>query len=139
MRPPVYYRAYIFALKLGHNDIASALVLEGEEQGTLVYVEVLSWIVSGADGDVDTAYRMAFARAARKDHFLVMRALLKQGTVDFDLSRALLDAIRGHSVSATITLLAHNTPVDLAAVQQAVDCGSSRISTIMLRELWMRS
>lgn len=142
MLSPEYYRAYVFALREGHGDVAAALTTEGEERGTLVYVEVLSWIVHGGEVGFEDTYKRAFLLAAQKDHFLIMRALLDVDAVIFDrvdLHCTLLHAIQARSMSAVITLLAHGTPVDQCAIQAAADCGCARLSRIMLRELWLRS
>ena len=134
-----YYRAYLVALRLGHDNIVNAITLEGEGRESMIYLEILSYVANG--GALANIYEAAFVCAARLDHFLIMRALIAEGGVLLEeVGRtALTEAIRTNSISALITLLAQGVQPDQKSFQEATNYGNPRTLRILLRELWMTS
>lgn len=138
-----YYRAYLVALRLGHDEIATAFTLEGESANNIIYMEIFSHVANGMP-NAASIYQAAFVWAAQFDHFLIMRALLAEGCVapdgvDVHGRTALSEAIRKNSTSALITLLAQGIRLDESTFKEATEHGTPRTMRTLLRELWLTS
>lgn len=139
-----YYWAYIHALRDREEELAQTILLEGEVPGQvpLVYLDILSHLAWGHWPTTEQVYTLALFNAAREDHFLILKALLKVTGSPGVIRTAIFRSVEFESASALITLLPHIRPAlaRSALIQRALDFaqenGKSRSMRILLHAVW---